>query len=78
MLLSCGANPHQTNMKRKKPLDLINSNEMSDIFNLHGIQHANFEKKDTETRKQDAVTSSDSEKVLNGIQCNLHFFLFRS
>ena len=63
MLLSCGANPHQTNMKGKKPTDLISTQEMSEVFNLSGVQHVAFEKKDMKACSEESTASHDVEKV---------------
>ena len=64
MLLSCAANPHQTNAKRKKPTDLISSKEMNDIFNLHGVEDTAFEKRDIKIRSEESTISGSAEKVL--------------
>jgi hypothetical protein len=64
MLLSCDANPHQTNAKRNKPTDLISCKEMNDIFNLHGVKDTAFEKKDIKIVSEENTTSSSAEKVL--------------
>ena len=64
MLLSCAANPHQTNAKRKKPTDLISSKEMNDIFNLHGVEDTDFEQRDIKIRSEESIISGSAEKVL--------------
>ena len=63
MLLSSGANPQQTNTKSKKPTDLISSQEMSDIFNSHGIQHVAFQKKEIKICSEELTVSRKKEKV---------------
>ena len=60
ILLSYGANPQQTNTKRKTPLDLINSKEMSDVFNLHGVKHTAIENTARKVPSKEPPDSLDS------------------
>jgi hypothetical protein len=77
MLLSCGANPHQTNTRRKKPTDLISTKEMSDIFNLRGILHTGFEKADMKVLSEEIAAAGSTEQVhVHAFVCTRRFLIY--